>query len=199
MESEFENGYRGLSHAAWGYFFLHFDLNLGPVSILPRFVGWLLLLSALTALSGARRELRLLRPLAILEALWNGADWLLSWTGGGVEGHILFLDLLTAVVTLYFHFQFLTDLAALAERYQPEKGTLARRLLRRRTAYTLSLTAITLTGELSKLFSWGGWGGIMMGTALLGCIMALLIMANLFELRRNFRDNAGGGEQGLAI
>lgn len=190
MTPEQERLYAGLSHAAWGYFFLHFDLNLGPVSILPRFAGWLLLLSAIAALRGERRELGLLRPLGILEALWSGADWLLSWLGKSVEGHILFLELLMAAVTLYFHFQFLTDLAALAEGYQPENGTLARRLRSRRTAYTLLLAAISLTGELGKVIPWTGWEWAALAEIIVGCIVAVMIMANLFELRRCFRDAA---------
>lgn len=190
MEAEQERLYTGLSHAAWGYFFLHFDFNLGPVSLLPRFVGWLLLLSAIASLREERRELGLLRPLGILEALWSGGDWFLSWMGGSTGGHLLFLDLLLEVVTLYFHFQFLTDMAALAERYQPEEGTLAHRLLHRRTVYLLTLTAISLAGEMSKLFSWAGWEWLLPGLVLVGCIVAVMIMANLFELRRCFRDGS---------
>lgn len=188
MEAEREQRYTGLSHAAWGYFFLHFDFNLGSVSILPRFVGWLLLLSAIDALREERRELVLLRPLGILEALWSGGDWLLSWYGSGTSGHILFLDLVLAVTTLYFHFQFLTDLAALAEKYQPEESTLARRLLRRRTAYALLLTVISLTDALGTLLSWTEGAYVMVGEALVGCIVAVMIIMNLFELRRCFRD-----------
>lgn len=192
MTPEQERRYTGLSHAAWGYFFLHFDFNLGPVSILPRFVGWLLLLSAISALQRERRELGLLRPLGILEALWSGGDWLLSWAGSGTGGHILFLDLLLEVVTLYFHFQFLTDMAALAEEVRPEEDALACRLLRRRTVYLLTLTAIALTGEMSKLFSWVGWEWLLPGEALVGCVVAVMIMAGLFELRRYSREVPGG-------
>lgn len=192
MTPEQERRYTGLSHAAWGYFFLHFDFNLGPVSILPRFVGWLLLLSAISALRGERRELGLLRPLGILEALWSGGDWLLSWAGSGTGGHILFLDLLLEVVTLYFHFQFLTDMAALAEEVRPEEDALVCRLLRRRTVYLLTLTAIALTGEMSKLFSWVGWEWLLPGEALVGCVVAVMIMAGLFELRRYSREVPGG-------
>lgn len=39
--------YDGVSNAAWGYFFLYFNINLGAVNILPRFVGWLLFLAAI--------------------------------------------------------------------------------------------------------------------------------------------------------
>lgn len=180
--------YDGLSHAAWGYFFLHFDFNLGTVSIFPRFVGFLLLLSAVGTLSGERRDLALLRPLAILLAAWNGLDWLLSWGGGDVDGHILFLDLLITVAGLYFHFQFLTDMAALAEQYQPEGSNLDRRLRRRRTVYVVLTTLVALMGSLPAelLEKWGQWAA--MGAVLIALIVMVLVMAGLLELRRCFRE-----------
>lgn len=190
MSQENRDVYSGLSHAAWGYFFLHFDFNLNNVSIFPRFVGWLLLLSACEKLSGQRRDLALLRPLALLLAAWHALDWLLSWGGAGVNGHVLFLDLLTAVAGLYFHFQFLTDMAALAERYQPEGAGLDGRLRRRRTVYVVLTTLVALLGDLGLLMELpeplGEW--VAIGTALAALIAAFLIMAALFRLRRCFRE-----------
>ena len=42
--------YDGISNVAWGYFFLYFDINLGTVSVLPNFVGFLLFLKAIDLL-----------------------------------------------------------------------------------------------------------------------------------------------------
>ena len=183
--------YSGLSNATWGYFFLNFDINLGTVSIFPRFVGFLLFLSAIGKLSGARRELALLRPLCVLLAVWAAIDWLLSWTGGGVDGHILFLDLLVGAAGLYFHFQFLTDMAALAEQYQPEGGDLDARIRRRRTVYIVLITLIALASDLApqRIITESDIALVALGaTALIALITALFIMAALFELRRCFRE-----------
>ena len=119
--------YKGLSCAAWGYLFLNLDFNLGNVSILPRFAGWLLFLRAIDELKEERRDLALLRPLGILLALWTGADWLASWAGMDVDGHFPPLDMVVAVAQLYFLFQFLTDLAALAKARcrEPEAADLS--------------------------------------------------------------------------
>ena len=188
MNPENRNVYSGLSNAAWGYFFLHFDFNLNNVSIFPRFVGWLLLLSACKKLSRQRRDLALLWPLAVLLAAWNTLDWLLSWGGGDVDGHILFLDLLIAVAGLYFHFQFLTDMAALAEQYQPEGAGLDGKLRSRRTVYVVLTTLVALLGDLNLLVALpdplGAW--IAIGLALTALIAAFMIMAALFRLRRYF-------------
>lgn len=186
MNQENSDVYSGLSHAAWGYFFLHFDFNLGTVSIFPRFVGWLLLLSACTKLSKERRDLALLRPLAALLSAWYALDWLLSWGGADVDGHVLFVDLLIAVAGLYFHFQFLTDMAALAARYQPEGASLDGQLCSRRTVYVVLTTVFALLENLLTELpeNLGEW--VFMGIALVALIAAFLIMAALFRLRRYF-------------
>lgn len=44
--------YQGVSHAAWGYFFLYFDVNLGPLNVLPDWAAYLLFLSAIGKLRG---------------------------------------------------------------------------------------------------------------------------------------------------
>lgn len=186
--TEQETIYQGLSHAAWGYFFLNFDFNLGTVSVIPRFVGFLLLLSAIDKLSGYRRDLALLRPLCILLSLWSGADWLLSWFGGDVDGRVLFLDLLIAAAGLYFHFQFLTDMAALAETYQGEGENLGRRLQNRRTVYVVMCTAIALFFGLTAELD-GDWRQYVLVTgAVVAVIAALSVMFGLFALRRCVKD-----------
>lgn len=188
MSPDRESLYRGLSNAAWAYLFLNFDLNLGTVSVTPRFVGWLLLVAAIRDLARERRDLSLLRPLGLLLAAWTGADWLLRWAGQTIDGHILFLDLIISVAAIYFHFQFLSDLAALAERYEPPEGTLAKRLRRRRTAYILFTTAVSVLVHLpaGRYLEPQGYAALGLGAAAL--ITALFIMVGVFQLRGLFRD-----------
>ena len=176
--------YRGLSHAAWGYFFFTFDFNLNAVSILPRFAGWLLLLDACGRLSGVRRDLALLRPLCTLLAGWNVFDWLLSWMGRDLDGQILFLDLLVASAGLYFHYQFLTDMAALAEQFQPEGSGLSKKICRRRTAYLVLITITVLLMDLPAGLL-GDWReGIVLAVAAMACVAAVLIISAMFSLRK---------------
>ncbi len=186
--------YTGLSHAAWGYLFLCLDFNLGNVSVLPRFAGWLLFLSAIEKLKEERRDLALLRPLGVLLALWTGADWLLSWAGKDVDGHFPPLDLIVAVAQLYFLFQFLTDLAALANAYcrEPEAADLGRKILLCRTVQTVLVTAIAPSPYLPR----PGWlpdglaDGAVLLLALAYALLGIALMLYLFQLRRAFQDAA---------
>ena len=49
--TDYQKLYSGISKAAWGYFFLYFNINFNNVSILPSFVGYLLFLSVIKLLN----------------------------------------------------------------------------------------------------------------------------------------------------
>lgn len=175
--------YRGLSDAAWGYFFLTFNFNLGTLNILPTFVGWFLFRSAIEKLEGERRELTLLLPLCVIMTVWNLADWVLTMFGVSIGGRLVVVDLILAVVVLYFHFQFLTDLAALADTHLEGEGR-GNTLRDCRTAYVVLLTVIDLLLVLPPDGE-GNWRSMVsVLLAAIGCIIALFIMFSLFSLRK---------------
>ena len=87
MNPDYERLYRGVSHAAWAYIFLYLDINLNTLNILPDFVCYLLLWSAISCLEGEERDLALLRPLCVLLGVWAGRtgslrSWGAPWRGG---------------------------------------------------------------------------------------------------------------------
>ena len=197
MMTEREALYQGASCAAWGYLFLYLDFNLGTVSILPRFAGWLLFLSAVKHLSARRRDLLLLRPLGILLALWHGADWIASWLGTTLDGWFLPLDLIVGAASLYFQFQFLTDCAALAAEYQPPDSELDRRLLRWRTIQTVLITVTTLMSYAAEFFG-DAWSYATLALTVVSLFATLCLMAALFSLRKLFaeREDSPGFSEG---
>ena len=180
--------YDAISKAAWGYFFLYFDLKLNSVSVLPSFVGFLLFLSAIKLIKEERRDLELLRPLGTLLAVWHGGNWLASWLGTSLDGLFPMVDLIISLAGVYFHFQMLTDFAALAARYQQPEQDLDRRLLKWRTRQTLLLTAISLCAYPLRFLT-ELWEPTMIVLAIAGFITSLCIMFTLFDLRRIFRDD----------
>lgn len=175
----------GISRIAWGYFYLYFDLNIGTVDLLPSFAGYLLFLSAIGKLEEEERTLSLLRPFATGLFLWHTAQWLLSWIGVDLNGLSQPVDLLVELINLYFHFQLLTDIAAIAARY----GTgLEGRLLRCRTLQTLMLTTICL---LSAAPPWLPelWMPLSILSAVAYLIAGIILMHALFRLKRSLRTS----------
>lgn len=187
MSTDRETLYRGASHAAWGYFFLYLDINLGSLNILPDWAAYALFLSAVGKLQGERRDLALLRPLGLLLAVWNGADWFFTLFGGSVSGHLPPLDLVIGVIQMYFHFQLLTDCAALAADWEAAGETVDRRILRWRTIQTVIQTGVMCLSYLPA-----EWETAVMTTmtamVLVYLAAGLGTMLALFALRRLFRE-----------
>lgn len=179
--------YTGASRGAWGYFFLYFNVNLGTVNIFPAFVGWMLFLSAIRHLEEERRDLSLLRPLAGMLAAWDFIDWGFTCLGAKVGDMLPVVGLIMSLASLYFHFQFITDCAALAARYQGEGDEVDSRLLRWRTWQTLLITAITLMVYPAEWFG-GWWEMVVLGMAVVTLFTALCLMRAMFALRRLFQD-----------
>lgn len=83
------NIYRGLTKTIWGYVFLHLNVNLGTLNVLPDWVGYLLFFSAIILLGEQLRDLTLLKPFCILLGVRELVDWLtVLFTGGGAGGAV---------------------------------------------------------------------------------------------------------------
>ena len=185
---DYQKLYSGISKAAWGYFFLYFNINFNNVSILPSFVGYILFLSAINLLKEEERELSLLHTLGVIMALWTGVEWLASFVGLNLEGMWQFIDIIISLVNLYFHFQFLTNLASIASKYQPEGFELDAKLLRYRTLQTVMLTAIE---AIIRFQSWlsEAWTVISICMLIVYLIAGICLMKALFDLRKCLPTN----------
>lgn len=97
------------------------------------------------------------------------------------------VGIVIGAVQMYFHFQMMTDFAALAQTYQGADQTLDRRLLRWRTLQTLLLTATTILFYLQERLP-EVWAAVMVVLAVVYIVAGISLMAALFALRRCFRD-----------
>ena len=192
--TDYHKLYTGIGRAAWGYFFIYFDINLNTVSILPSFIGYLLFLSAINHLCDEERELNLLRTLGIILTVWHIASWFASFGAIKLDGMLPAVDIIIGVVNIYFHFQLLTNLASIAAKHQPEGYELDAKLLRYRTMQTVMLTAVIVLGYLVK------WQAelvtfVSVGIIIVYLIVAILLMKALFDLRRCLRIDNDSDEE----
>lgn len=179
--------YEGLTKAAWAFVFLYVDVNLGTLNILPDWAGYLLLWKAIALLEGERRDLALLRPFCLGLGLWSAAEWGLALFGLSPEGRFLPLDAVVAVVSLYFIFQLLTDLAALADAYQGPGLTLGKNL-----RFCRSVTAV-LTVIYVLPIPWDGHLIAVTVLVLFQLGVSLAILYYLFQLRKCFLEPPPAG------
>lgn len=156
---------------AWGYLLIHVNINLGTLNVLPNWLGYVLMLRALPSLGESEPSALLLRPLGILLALWEGVLWVLTIFGASFDSTLL--SIVAAAVSLYYHFQLLTNLADLARRQNcPEQS----RILRLRTVQTLLATVFSLP------VPWQRYEGLTIGVVVVNLIVALWICSVLFSL-----------------
>ena len=181
--------WRGLAYAAWGYFFINFNFSIGTINILPRFVGFLFLLCAINSLLHECKDLLLLRSFCIFFAAMNAIDWLMSFDGRTLDGRVVFFDLLVTVAILYFHFQFLTDIAVLAQTCQKDGEKLSVRLRCCRTIYTLLSTAVgNVTAIPTAIWSYFVYQQqIFLLFGLMQGVVAVVIIVTLFQLKKRFQ------------
>ena len=167
---------------AWGYVLLLVDIHISTINLLPNWLGFLLILWALPVLANEVPAAGLLRPLAALLALWEGACWCAVLVGAEVQWPLA--QLLATVVALYLHFQLLTNLAEIASGYGWPR---ARALQGLRTVQALLLTVTYLLQFFRQ--DAGLWAIFLLVAQLL---VALWICKVLFSFHRFLQ--AGNGQ-----
>ena len=120
---------------AWGYVLIHLHFNIGTLDLLPDWLGCLFLFDALPVLATFVPSASLLKPFGLIITIWAGIKWILTLFSISFDTYLL--SLVIALISLYFHFQLLTNLAELAKQYNcpQEKG-----ILHVRTARTIFAT-----------------------------------------------------------
>jgi hypothetical protein len=167
----------GVKLIAFGYLLLHLNLNLGSLNILPDWLGYILFLKTLPTLGEYEPSALLLRPIGILLALWEGVLWLMALFGSSIDGYLFIV--ISTVIALYFHFQLLTNLATIAERFTcPERG----RILTLRTVRTILITMFALP------ISWENYRVLSIGMAVVFVIVAIWICVVLFSFRSSLSE-----------
>lgn len=190
--TDYNKIYDGISKAIWGYFFLYFNLSInigeGSISILPSFVGYIFFLKTIDFLKDEERELSLLKPLGIILGIWEGIEWLANCIGYDFGGKWQFITLIIGILNLYFHFQFITNLASIATKYQQEGCIYDKRLLKYRTILTILQTVFTLL----TAFSFIPEEVLIYVTLVLGIIFVVFcigIMVILNQLRKHLKND----------
>lgn len=184
---EKQNLYQGVSCAAWGCVFLYFNINLGALNILPEFVGYLLFLASISLLKEEMRDMALLRPLTIVLAVWYGIQWGMKCLEIPMGQVFLILSLIAGVAELYFNFQFFTDFAAIAVKYQQPEDTLDKEFIKWRTVQTVLLTVITVMSFWCEIDEESWMLTVLSVLMILGLVAGICLMATLFSLRSRLK------------
>lgn len=179
-----------IGRIAWAYVFYYLDINLGSINVLPEWAAYALILSALPGLAAAERSAALLRPLAWLLLTLDAAEWAAGIFGADLTGSVFYLvNTLARVISLYFHFQLLTNVAAIADGIDSQRAAGIRRL---RNVCVIFNTMLAIQWPAERL------GNVLQGVmgfgfAIIACVIIIWSLSVLFGLSRALRGEAPRG------
>lgn len=159
--------------AGTGYLFQYFNLNLVTLDMLPDWACYVFLFLAIREAAPLVPSLKLLRPLGILLGVWEGILWVS--TALSVSVTLPLVKVLVDVMAIYFHYQFLTDLARLAAKLKlPDQE----KLFYLRTVMVVLITLMALPVNWQEHFL------LALPMALAGVVAGLWVCLLFFRFRR---------------
>ena len=170
---EYRKAADAFAYAGTGYLFLYFHFNLLTLDMLPDWACYVFLLLAIREAAPLVPSLKLLRPLGILLGVWEGILWVS--TALSVSVTFPLVKVLVDVMAIYFHYQFLTDLARLAAKLKlPDQE----KLFYLRTVMVVLITLMALPVNWQEHFL------LALPMALAGVVAGLWVCLLFFRFRR---------------
>ena len=166
---------------AISYIFIYFHINISVIDILPDWLGYFMIVSALAVISEKEQSAGLLRPFGIAIGVWNIIEWVLKITGA--QWNFTLLSLLFSIIIIYFHFQLITNIANLDIEQSKRKRML---LLRTITVILHTLLALSLCAPIALDEEVYTYILIFMGIPQI--IICFWIAGELFGLSRSMKD-----------
>ena len=130
---------------AISYILIYLHVNISVIDILPDWLGYFLIVSVLPIISEKEKSAQLLKPFGIAIGIWNIFEDVMKIAGD--ELNLTVISLVFNVVTIYFHFQLITNIANLDIEEAKKK-----RLLNLRTATVLLHTVTSLALLVPTMF-----------------------------------------------
>lgn len=130
---------------AISYILIYLHINISVIDILPDWLGYFLIVSVLPIISEKEKSAQLLKPFGIAIGIWNILEWVLKIAEA--EWNLTIISLVFNVITIYFHFQLITNIANLDIEEHKKK-----RLLNLRTATVLLHTVMSLSLLVPTMF-----------------------------------------------
>lgn len=165
---------------AISYIFIYFHINISVIDILPDWLGYFMIVSALPMLSEKEQSAQLLRNFGIAIGIWNIIEWVLKLTGA--QWNVTLLSLLFSIIIIYFHFQLITNIANLDIEQSKRK-----RLLVLRTTTVILHTLLALSLYMPITHDEEVYTYILMSMGIPQVIICIWIAGELFGLSSTMR------------
>ena len=175
---------KSVGGVAAGYVFLHFNIQLGIVNLLPDWLGYAAIVHVLDVLGKEEPSANLLRPLGGILIAWEFIEIVTELIG--LDVNLLVFGTIVTVINLYFHFQLLTNLAVIAEKYKYEK---AGNIIRLRTVRMILITVFAVMPMSWERYSW-----LVTTFGIIGIIVGVWICIELNAFKKALLEDSANNE-----
>lgn len=124
---------QALKRVLVAYVFLFFDFNVSTMDILPNWVAYCLFYQTITPIAKYERSADLLKPLIIGLGIFSFVEWGYTITGQKFDFYLVYILITSA--SLYFHYQYITNISDIAELNKYDNVKLIRKLRDLRTIF----------------------------------------------------------------
>ena len=137
----------------------------------------------LPVLSQKEKSAQLLKPFGIALGVWNIFEWVLKIAG--TELNLTIINIVFSIITIYFHFQLITNIAALDIEDRKKK-----RLLDLRTATVILHTVLRISVLIPSAISVDNeiYSYIMMFLLIPQLIICFWISGELFNISKVLKE-----------
>ncbi len=191
MTTDYEKISGALRKIALGFIILTFHIDIEGFSVIPTFLGYYMFAKAIETLSEEERELKLLYKMSDLLFYYQFIYWFAIFVATIAELDIAFLqpiDLIFAVINIYYQFQLLTNLSSVAKKHSPET-THSKMLKGCRTLQTLILTMLNILNATSRFFGYEIYY-VKIGFAIVYFISVLCCISAVLSLKSAINKKA---------
>ena len=172
-----------IKKVAISYILIYLHINISVIDILPDWLGYFLIVSVLPVLSQKEKSAQLLKPVGIAIGIWNIVEWVLKIAGDELNFYVI--SLVFSIITIYFHFQLITNIAAL-----DIEETKKKRLLNLRTATVILHTVLSLLLLVPTIIDIDGeiYYYILMFMLIPQLVICFWISGELFIISKNMKE-----------
>lgn len=171
---------RAIEGIVAGYVFLHFDINLFVVNILPDWIGYLAMLHVFDVLGEEEPSVKLLKPIGGILLAREFVEIFSRLIG--YEINLQLIGMVITVIELYFHFQLLTNLADIAKKYDYPKH---QNIINLRTVRTILITAFAVMP-----LSWEAHKWLVTCFGIIGIVVGIWICVELNAFRKALEEGS---------
>jgi len=190
---------RGYRTIFWGVFFATFHINLGPLPILPQFVGWIIVAVGIGKIqqeysSATFRKAGIFAPIIVVLALFSGVYSLYQGTAAVGSTYMFFSPILFGIIEFLMEYAVLEGSVQYFESHKEEM--MADEYIGKLRAYSVVFITFIILESIILTFYIEAF---ILIVALIGIVLRIWFMIMMSSLKKEMINNNHSDPPGIDL